>query len=135
MTHARARLALLCALAICAAGAIAPTQASAAWIGYYNCDAKPVGLWCDGRANGTYDGLHSWDTNKGWFAGTWDDSVIVCEHLWRPATGYELPGAACAYNWVASVYGDIKCICLEAEVRQYSTGPRDIWGEADADAF
>lgn len=131
MLKRKTRVALLCALATIATGAIAPTQADA-FVSYYNCTLKPVGLWCDGRANGSFDGLHSWDFNEGWYDGSWDSSVLVCEHVWKPASGNELQGATCDYNHVAHYYGNVQCACYEAEVRQYSTGNRSISGYADA---
>lgn len=130
-----ARLVLAAVTVACVVAALAPAQADATYLSFYNCVSKPVGLWCDGRANGSFDGLHSWDSNIGYFDGSWDNSVIMCQHVWRPATGAELSGASCAYNWTSTVYGDITCACFEAEVRQYSDGNRNISGEADADLF
>lgn len=141
MTRARdrfrlpARLALAAVTAVAATAALAPAQAGAQYISFYNCTSKPVGLWCDGRANSSFDGIHSWDSNIAYFDGSWDSTVIMCEHLWRPATSTERAGATCAYNWTSNVYGDVACICYEAEVRQYSSGNRNISGEADADLY
>lgn len=131
MRRATTRMALLCALTVVALGAAAPPPASAL-VSYYNCTAKPTGLWCDGRANGSFDGLHSWDFNEGWFDGSWDSTVIMCQHVWKPASGGELPGASCDYNHTSHIYGNVQCACYEAEVRQYSTGNRNISGFADA---
>lgn len=131
MSKSRMRIALLCALTLVALAAVAPPPASA-FTSYYNCTLKPVGLWCDGRANGSFDGLHSWDYNEGWYDGSWDDTVLMCQHVWKPASGNELPGSSCDYNYTSHYYGDVQCACYEAEVRQYSTGNRSISGYADA---
>lgn len=130
-----ARLLLAAATAACAVAALAPAHADAQYLSFYNCVSKPVGLWCDGRANGSFDGLHSWDSNIGYYDGTWDSTVIMCQHVRKPSDGSELTGASCGYNWTSTVYGDITCACYEAEVRQYSDGNRNISGEADADLY
>jgi len=125
------RAALLAALAA-AVIAAAPSSASA-FDGYFNCVLKPSGQWCDGQANGTYDGLHSWDYTEGWYPGTWDNTVTACEHVIY-TSGAELgSGGLCGLNWVSHYYGNITCVCLEAEARQYSGGPHSINGYADAD--
>lgn len=129
--RARARLALFAVLVACALGGGAPTEATA-FVGYYSCLLKPVGQWCDGRANGTYDGLHSWDYNEGWYPGPWDNTVTACQRVWRPSTGGVLAGSSCGLNATATYYGNVQCVCYEANVRQYSGGPHSIFGEADA---
>jgi len=128
----RARLALLILLAAVSAGATMPAGASAL-VSNYNCVLKPVGQWCDGQANGSYDGLSSWDYSEGWYPGAWDNTVTACEHVWRPATGNELGGGGwCAYNWIGHDYGDVQCNCYQAEVLQYSGGAHSINGYADS---
>jgi hypothetical protein len=128
--RATARLALLAVLVACAFSALAPGQASA-FTGYYNCILKPVGQWCDGRANGTYDGLRSWDYNEGWYPGIWPSPVTVCQRLYRPSTGGTLAGSSCNGDATGVHYGNITCVCYEAHVRQYSGGPHSVNGEAD----
>jgi hypothetical protein len=130
--RAKARNALFAVLATCAIGGAFPAVADA-YEAYYYCSFKPVGLWCDGQANGSYPGLHSWDYHYGWYPGTWDNTVTVCQRVFRPSTGYVLPGSSCGLNATAADYGTQTCICLEANVRQYSLGPHTIWGYADAD--
>lgn len=128
----RARLALLVVLATAATGTTMPSNANAV-VSYYNCVLKPVGQWCDGRANGSYDGLNSWDYSEAAYPGAWNNTVTACEHVWRPATGNELGGGGwCAYNWIGHDYGDVQCVCYEAESRQYSGGPHSINGLADS---
>jgi hypothetical protein len=128
--RARARLALLAVVVVGAIGAVAPASATA-FVGYYNCVLKPSNQWCDGRANGTYDGLHSWDWNEGWYPGAWDGSVTACERVWRPSTGGIL-GSSCHVNYVDHYYGNVSCVCYEANVKQVSGGPHSINGYADA---
>jgi hypothetical protein len=130
--RAKARAALFALLATCAVGGFSPPTADA-YEAYYYCSLKPVGYWCDGRANGSYPGLHSWDYQYGWYPGTWDNTVMVCQRVFRPSTGYVLPNSSCGLNATAGDYGNQTCICLEANVRQYSGGPHTIWGLADAD--
>jgi len=109
-----------------------PAGASASLEGYYNCLLKPSGQWCDGQGNGTYDGLHSWDFNEGWYPGTWDNSVTACQRLYKPSDGSVLAGATCNPNYASNVYGTVTCVCYRAEVRQISGGPHSINGHAVA---
>src|SRR6476469_8448661 len=112
------RTVLLALLAVLAVGTILPTQANA-FTSNYNCVLKPVGQWCDGRANGSYDGQHSWDYNYGWYPGAWDGTVLMCEHVWKPSSGNELAGGGfCTYDHVDHYYGNVQCACYDAEVRQ-----------------
>jgi len=123
---------LLAALVVVAVSAVVPSNANAL-DSYYNCVLKPSGQWCDGRANGTYDGLNGWDYTEGWYPGTWDGSVIACEHVINPSNGAELgTGGTCASNWTSHVYGSVTG-SYEAEVRQYSGGNHSINGYADSD--
>jgi hypothetical protein len=114
-----------------AMGAIRPQPADAL-DGYYNCTLKPAYAWCDGRANGTYDGVHSWDYNEGWYPGTWDGSVTACQHLIRPSDGSVLGGSSCNANYAWANYGTNTCVCYDAEVMQISGGPHSINGHAVA---
>jgi hypothetical protein len=124
-------------LALCAAIAslycVCASAGASAYAGYYNCIAKPSNQWCDGRANGTYDGLHSWDYNEAWYPGDWNDGVTACQHLWKPSTSSEISGASCAQNAVYHYYGALTCVCLDAEAKQISGGAHSINGYADAD--
>ena len=133
MRKTRTRFALVPILILGIVVMVAPTQANAEINSYFSCQSKPSGQWCDGRANGSFDGLHSWDYVKGWYPGTWDSSVTVCQHVWRPATGQVLAGATCDYNWTEHYYGNVTCACYEAEVLQYSSGPRNLNGNAEAE--
>ena len=130
--RAKARLALIAVLAVSAMGLVIPSQASAL-IGWYSCSMKPSGQWCDGRANGTYDGLHSWDYNEAWYPGAWDNTVTACQRLFKPSTNQTLIGWSCSLNATATYYGNQTCVCLEANVLQYSGGPHSINGEANTD--
>jgi hypothetical protein len=132
MTNARARFALLCVLAFAALAAAVPAQADA-WTSYYDCYMKPSGLWCDGRANGSFDGLADYDYNEGWYPGAWDGTVTACQRLYKPSTGTEMSGATCALNYTAKYYGVITCTCWEANVKQISGGNHSINGMADTD--
>lgn len=132
MTYAKARFALLAVLALGAVGALVPAQASAV-VSYYDCVLKPVGDWCDGRANGSFDGLNSWDYNYGWYPGAWDGSVVICQQVYKPATGLPLAGGSCHENYADADYGNVQCVCYEAEVRQYSGGPHSVNGFADSE--
>jgi hypothetical protein len=100
-------------------------------VGYYSCVNKPHNQWCDGRANGTFDGLHSWDYNEAWNPG--GGSFQVCQGVYKPSSGNWLAGDSCGSNWVGHVYGNVTCVCYEAQIRQTSGGPRSINGVADAD--
>lgn len=108
----------------------APPAAEAA-VSYYNCVNKPPYQWCDGRANGSFDGLNSWDYNEGWNPGT--GVFLVCERVYRPATGGQLPDSSCGSNWIGHYYGDVQCVCYEAEVSHEASGNRNINGYADSD--
>jgi len=107
---------------------VLPAQASA-WVSYYNCVNKPSGHWCDGRANGSYDGLASWDYNEGWNPGA--GAFGVCQRVWRPATG-GLLGGSCSTNWTGYYFGNVQCNCYEANVKQTSGSPKNINGYADS---
>jgi hypothetical protein len=109
-----------------------PGQASA-FDSYYNCVLKPVNQWCDGRANGSYDGQNSWDFNQTWYPGAWDGTVTACQHVWKPSTGGVLAGASCDSNVTQNDYGDVQCVCYDAEAMQQSGGPHSINGYADSD--
>jgi len=128
MKRSRVKLALLAALAVTFVAGMAPSQASA-FVSYYNCVNKPHNLWCDGRANGSFDGLNSWDYSEGWNPGA--GSFGVCQQVWRPATG-GLLGASCATNWTGYYYGDVQCNCYEANVKQTSGSAKSINGYADS---
>jgi len=128
MTHTRARLAVLALLVVGAASMVAPAQASA-FVSYYNCVNKPNLEWCDGRANGSFDGLHSWDYNSASAPG---GSYIVCQGVYKPSTGTWLTGHGCGQDWTSHVYGDVQCTCYEAQVAQASGGTQSVNGFADA---
>ena len=129
MTHARARLALLALVACTAVGILVPTQASAL-SSYYNCVNKPSHQWCDGRANGSFDGLHSWDYNEAWNPG--GGSFRVCEGLYWPATGTFI-GSLCGGNYVGHYYGTQTCACLEANIHHQAGTSKSINGYANTD--
>jgi hypothetical protein len=130
MTHARARLALLALVALGTVGMLLPTQASAL-TSYYNCVSKPAFQWCDGRANGSYDGQHSWDYNEAWNPG--GGSFTVCQGVYKPSTGAWLASPTCFTNWVSRYYGAVTCACYDAEIQQQSAGAQSINGFADTD--
>jgi hypothetical protein len=117
--------ALIGALALC----LATASASGAAETYYYCSLKPSNVWCDGRANGTFDGLGSWDAQEAWYPGTWDGSVTACERLYRPSTG-QVWGGVCRANYVYTYYGANTCACWEANAKQVSGGPHTIYGHA-----
>lgn len=129
MKRFRARLALLGVLAGAALAVALPAQASAI-VTYYNCVLKPHNLWCDGKANGSYDGLGSWDFSEGWNPGS--GSFGVCQRVWRPATG-NLLGGSCSTNWTGLYFGNVQCNCYEANVKQTSGSPKSVSGFADSD--
>lgn len=131
MTKARTRLLLCAVLAAGALSAVAPSSASAVYESYYNCVLKPSGQWCDGQANGSYDGIHSYDSNYVWYPGEWDGSVLACQRVRNPSTGFVL-GNGCGYNFIAAYYGTVTCVCYEAEAKQVSGGPHSINGYATA---
>lgn len=130
MKHAKAWLAMLALLAVGVAGVVVPAQASA-FVSYYNCVNKPSLEWCDGQANGSYDGQHSWDYNSATNPG--GGSFYVCQGVYHPATGTWLTGHGCEVNWTAHIYGDVQCACYVAKVAQTSGSPQSINGFADAD--
>ncbi|HEX2160834.1 MAG TPA: hypothetical protein VHF88_03340 [Thermoleophilaceae bacterium] len=129
MRHAKAWRATLAVAAVSALGMAVPAQASA-FTSWYSCVSKPSGQWCDGRANGTYDGQHSWDYNSG--APT-SGSFYVCQQVYHPASGTSLAGSSCGLDFVSHVYGNVTCVCYDAEVAQTSGSPQSINGFADAD--
>jgi hypothetical protein len=130
MTHARARFALLALVAVVAVGVLVPAQASAL-TSNYNCVNKPHNQWCDGKANGSYDGQHSWDYNEAWNPG--GGSFTVCQGLWKPSAGIWLANITCGGNWIGRYYGVQTCACLEANILQQSGSPKSINGFADTD--
>ena len=119
--------AALCAFALCA---VAMAPAAGAAVTYYNCVNKPPFAWCDGKANGSFDGLGSWDYNEAWNPGS--GTFPVCERVYRPATGGVLNGWGCAHNWIAHYYGDVQCNCYEAHARHEAGGNRNVNGYADS---
>ncbi len=129
MTRARAKLALLVLVGCGLVGVLIPAQASALE-SYYNCVNKPSGQWCDGRANGSFDGQHSWDYNQ-----AWDPlgSATVCQGVYKPSNGTWLSSVSCGGGWVGRYYGAQTCACLEAKAQQQSGSPRSVNGYADAD--
>jgi hypothetical protein len=129
MTHARARIALLAIVVVGAAAAVVPSQASAL-VSFYNCVNKPPSLWCDGKANGTYDGQHSWDYNEVWSAV---GSVNVCQGIYKPSSGNWLYGHSCAMDWDHFDYGNVQCACYEAEIAHTNGNPQTIYGFADTE--
>lgn len=129
MLRLTVKVGLAAALAIGALAATAP--AASAFISYYNCVLKPSGQWCDGKANGSFDGLNSWDYNEGWNPGS--GSFTVCQQVYRPATGNSLPGSNCGVNFTSYYYGNVTCVCYEAEVMQTSGSAKSINGYADSD--
>jgi hypothetical protein len=130
MRHARVRVAVLALIVVGAVGIVVPTQASAL-SSYYNCVNKPNLEWCDGRANGTYDGQHSWDYNEGWHPG--GGSFYVCQGIYKPSTGGWLDGHSCGLDGVSHYYGNVMCACYDAKVAQTSGSAQSINGFADAD--
>lgn len=122
------------AIGIFVAGALSAAlpAATLAYDSYYSCTLKPVGVWCDGRANGTYDGQHSYDYNAGWYSGPWDNTVTACQRLYRPSTGATRSGSSCGLNYSENYYGPTSCICYDAEARQYSGGPHSVEGHGQA---
>jgi len=129
MRQARARLAVLALGLVCAIGAVAPAQADAA-ISYFNCVSKPSGQWCDGRANGSYDGQNSWDYVDAWNPG--GGSFEVCQRVFKPSSGNWLTGSSCGPDYASHYYGDVQCTCYDAEVRQNSGSPQNVNGFADS---
>jgi hypothetical protein len=130
MTHARARLALLALVAATTVGVLVPAQASAL-SSYYNCVNKPAFQWCDGRANGSFDGQHSWDYNEAWNPG--GGSFTVCEGIYKPSTGTWIATSLCGGNFVGHYYGAQTCACLEANIHHQAGSSKSINGFADTD--
>jgi hypothetical protein len=122
----------LCATALTSAALATSGSPVLAYESYYNCELKPSGQWCDGRANGSYDGLNSWDYNEAWYPGTWNGTVTACQRLYKPSDGTTLTGNSCQANWTAYDYGAVTCSCYEAEAKQISGGAHSIWGYAIA---
>jgi hypothetical protein len=129
MTHARAWLVLLALASISVAGTFVPADANA-FTSWYNCVNKPHSQWCDGRANGSYDGQHSWDYNSA--SNPNGNGVSVCQRVYHPASGTSLSGHGCAIDWATNYYGDVQCACYDAEVLHFSGGSMNINGFADA---
>lgn len=126
MARVRVSLALLTFAVVAVVGAAAPAR-SDALVSYYSCSNKPPGDWCDGRANGTFDGLHSWDYNQGYAPGT-----TACQGLYKPSTGSWLVGTACDPDGLATnYYNPQSCACLEANIAHHAAGNMTINGFAD----
>jgi hypothetical protein len=124
------RLAVALVVALIFVGFKAPS--SSALESYFYCSLKPVGVWCDGKANGTYDGLNGWDYLEAWYPGDWNNTVTACERAINPSTGVVLGGGgSCQLNWTSQYYGNISG-SWEAQARQYSGGPHTIWGYANS---
>ena len=123
--------AILAFACLTAASAVDPSAANA-YESYYYCELKPSNEWCDGRANGSYDGLNSWDWHEAWYPGTWDGTVTACQRVHKPSDGTIL-GSSCKANYISNYYGVITCVCYEADAKQISGGPHSIWGHADSD--
>lgn len=130
MRHARVRLALLVVVACAAVGVLVPAQASAL-SSYYSCVNKPAWQWCDGRANGSFDGRHSWDYNEAWSFGS--GSFEVCEGLYWPAGGNFIGSQLCGGNFIGHYYGVQTCACLEALSYHRASSSKSINGFADTD--
>jgi hypothetical protein len=120
-----------CAAVLVSLVVVGVPAGATAFDGYYNCVLKPSWQWCDGKANGTYDGLHSWDFNEAWYPGPWDNTVTACQRLIKPSDGSVLVGNNCAANWASSSYS-VTCVCYRAEAMQISGGPHSINGHAVA---
>jgi hypothetical protein len=127
MGRVRVSLALLAFAVVVVVGAAAPAR-SDALVSYYSCSNKPPGSWCDGRANGTFDGLHSWDYNQGYAPG----APSACQGLYKPSTGIWLTGSGCEPDDLATnYYNPQSCACLEANIAHYAAGNMTITGFAD----
>lgn len=124
-------VALVGAVACACALSLLGNATAVAFESYYNCVNKPSNLWCDGRANGSFDGLSSWDYNEAWNPGT--GSLPVCERVWKPSSGGVLGTPGCGYNWIAHYYGNVQCSCYEANVEHLASGNRNINGYANSD--
>jgi len=129
MTNARARFALLCVLAFSVAGAAGATPATA-FITYYDCTLKPSNVWCDGRANSSFDAVDDYDYAEGWYPGPWDGTVTACQRLYRVSDGAVLSGSSCAANFTSNDY-PTQTTNWEANVKQISGGDHSIHGMAD----
>ena len=128
MTQARARFALLVLTAVCAGAMLAPAQASAAY-SFFSCTSQTSGVWCDGRGNGSYDGENSWDYVEVWPTS---GSFQVCQRVYKPSTGTWLTGDGCWQDWESHYYGDVQCVCYDAQIRQTSGSAQSISGYADS---
>jgi hypothetical protein len=129
MTHASVR-SLLLSVVIAVAWMAMAGPASATVISYYDCVNKPEWVWCDGRANSSFDGLHSWDYNKA--SDPAQAGVIVCQGLYKPSTDTWVDGHSCAQNNAMFPYPLQSCACLEANILQQGPGPRSVVGFAHA---
>jgi len=130
MTRSKARLALLALTVSCVVGGVAPAQAGANFT-FFNCLSQSSGTWCDGRGNGSYDGEDSWNYMEGWDSGA--ETVEVCQRVYKPSTGNWLVGNSCSNNYVEHYYGNVQCVCYDAQVRHLTTGSYSINGSADSD--
>lgn len=126
--QAWARLTLL-ALVIFGFGALVPSQAGAT-LSFYDCTVAHD-TWCDGRANGSYDGENSWDYNEA--ANNTGVPFVVCQRVYKPSTGVWLDGNSCDANWSGNDYGNILCVCYDAQIKQQSGTSRWIIGFADSE--
>lgn len=129
MTLARVKRTLLILVAAGVLGVVLPSSANA-FVSYYNCVNKPHDQWCDGRANGSFDGLHSWDWNQASNPG--GGSIVVCQRVWKPSTGGVLGTSTCDWNYSPWYYGNVTCACYEANVKQQSGVAASVNGFADA---
>jgi hypothetical protein len=131
MTHVRARFALLAAMAAAFLAAMVPALAEAA-PSYYNCASKPPWALCDGRANGTFDGIDDYDYNRATYTG--GGAVIVCQGLLHHSSSTWLPMPNCSSgsnNYIDYYYGNITCVCYEANVSHATDGNYTLYGFAD----
>lgn len=129
MRQARARLVLLALVVTGVASGMVPAQAGANYT-FFSCTDLASGTWCDGRPNGSYDGEDSWD-----YAEAWDvsgNTVEVCQRVYKPSTSGYLAGNSCANDYVSHYYGNVICVCYDAQVRQNAGSPYTTNGFADS---
>jgi len=129
MRQARARQLLLALVVVGVLGGAVPAQAGANFT-FFSCPSQSSGTWCDGRGNGSYDGEDSWDYMEGWDVSM--DTVEVCQRVYKPSTGTWLTGQSCTNNLVSHYYGDVTCVCYDAQVRHTAGSAYTINGFGDS---
>jgi hypothetical protein len=129
MAHGQAFLSGL-ALAFVFALSFAVTSESKGYGPIRYCgQVKAHGHWCGSFAHGGTPGVHSWDKNTA-VSDEGTTLIRVCQRLRKPSTGRVVAGVTCGLGYATHWYGDVRCVCYEANVMQQGLGNYRLIGIA-----